>query len=182
MHETIKKLREQNNYSQSALAQILNISRQMYVKYENGEVDPPVKIITQLSSLYKVSYSFIIDDELSDSKKQNNKADFTYTHKKDYSLEAASPTPAYGTSISYKNKSSKSFETVVEALRQVPAEQLTSILAFLDFLKLRNQSEIPVEFSNVMEETNDKTAFFNLAGKIKLDSDELTDFRENSKI
>ena len=61
MKETIKKLREQNNYSQSALAEILCISRQMYVKYENGDVDPPVKIITRLCSLYNVSYDFIIE-------------------------------------------------------------------------------------------------------------------------
>jgi len=51
MNETLRALREQNNYSQAAVASYLGISRQMYIKYENGDATPPVKIVTELSNL-----------------------------------------------------------------------------------------------------------------------------------
>ena len=68
MNNTIKALREQNNYSQAAVAQFLGISRQMYIKYENGLVDPPVKTVAELAHFYHVTYDFIIDDSLAKEK------------------------------------------------------------------------------------------------------------------
>ena len=56
MKESIKNLREKHNYSQSYLATYLEVSRQMYIKYESGEVEPPVHIVVKLAKLYKVSY------------------------------------------------------------------------------------------------------------------------------
>ena len=68
MNNTIKALREQNNYSQAAVAQFLGISRQMYIKYENGLVEPPVKTVAELAHFYHVTYDFIIDNSLSKEK------------------------------------------------------------------------------------------------------------------
>ena len=64
MNETLRALREQNNYSQAAVASYLGISRQMYIKYENGDATPPVKIVTELSNFYRVPYDVILDDKL----------------------------------------------------------------------------------------------------------------------
>ena len=64
MNETIKNLREKNGFSQSYLASYLGVSRQMYIKYENGEVEPPIKAVKALCRLYSVPYSTIIDNEL----------------------------------------------------------------------------------------------------------------------
>ena len=61
MKESLKALREKNNYSQATVAKYLGISRQMYIKYESGEAEPPVKVIVALSKLYKVDYAQIID-------------------------------------------------------------------------------------------------------------------------
>ena len=196
MHETIRKLREQNNYSQSAMAEILKISRQMYVKYENGDVDPPVKIIVQMCKLYNVSYDFIIEDKLCNSKtEQSAQKKYVYSsHTTGFQdLEVASPTPAYGNAVGYKNKSAKtkSFETVVETLRGIPSEQFPAILAFVDFLKLQNlgaavTDKNPTSSENVIKgdksESKSMDAFFDLAGKIDLSEDELKSFRENSLI
>ena len=52
MKETLKALREKNNYSQATVAKYLGISRQMYIKYESGEAEPPVKVIVALIKLY----------------------------------------------------------------------------------------------------------------------------------
>ena len=53
MKETLKALREKNNYSQATVAKYLGISRQMYITHESGEAEPPVKVIVALSKLYK---------------------------------------------------------------------------------------------------------------------------------
>jgi len=89
MYRALKNLREQNNYSQNSIATFLGISRQMYIKYEQGEVEPPVKVITQLAKFYRVPYEYILDDKIG--------YDF-----KEKTLEVASATPAYGVS-SYLN-------------------------------------------------------------------------------
>lgn len=179
MYSTIKKLREQNNYSQSALSERLGISRQMYVKYENGDVEPPVRVIRQLCSLYHVSYDFIIDDTLSENTNKQLQGNIYYVSSEKDDIEACSPDTSYGPSITYRNKSTRSFENVVEAVRKVPSEQLPAILAFVSFLKQQTSSEAE---ANIIMGTQDKTAFFKLAGKINLNNDELTEFREASII
>ena len=55
MKDILRSLRNENNYSQSAVASYLNISRQMYNKYENGLAEPSLKNIKKLCELYKVS-------------------------------------------------------------------------------------------------------------------------------
>lgn len=64
MKETLKALREKFNYSQNSVARFLGISRQMYIKYESGDVEPPVKVVAALSGLYKVPYEVIIDNRM----------------------------------------------------------------------------------------------------------------------
>ncbi|MBQ0166343.1 MAG: helix-turn-helix transcriptional regulator [Treponema sp.] len=67
MDKILKQLREMNNYSQNSIATFLNISRQMYIKYEQGEVDPPVKVIRELAHFYRVPYEYIIDGTIGDA-------------------------------------------------------------------------------------------------------------------
>ena len=58
----IKSLREQHSYSQDELAQELGISRQTYIKYENGSCDMPLEIVRKLSKLFDLDYSCLIDN------------------------------------------------------------------------------------------------------------------------
>ena len=44
MKELLRSLRNKNNYSQSAVAEYLEISRQMYNKYENGTAEPSLNV------------------------------------------------------------------------------------------------------------------------------------------
>ena len=48
MKELLRSLRNKNNYSQSAVAEYLEISRQMYNKYENGTAEPSLKNIKKI--------------------------------------------------------------------------------------------------------------------------------------
>ena len=52
MKEILIKLRQENRYSQSLLSKVLGISRQAYMKYESGEVEPSVEIVRKLSKIY----------------------------------------------------------------------------------------------------------------------------------
>lgn len=87
MNKILKQLRELNNYSQNSIATFLNISRQMYIKYEQGEVEPPIKIIRELAHFYHVPYEFIIDGRMCETH-----TDMTYPETTDEPLlEVADP-------------------------------------------------------------------------------------------
>ena len=114
MNETLKALREQNNYSQAAVASYLGISRQMYIKYENGDAVPPVKIVTQLSNFYRVPYDVILEDKL------NSK----YA-KKETAYEVHEPAPAYGV---MDNSPSYYLKSILEMLPKLVYKEQLKVL------------------------------------------------------
>ncbi len=63
--ETLKRLRIKCNYTQKQVADILEIDRSTYSYYESGRIRPDVKTILQLSKLFKVDYTEILDSECS---------------------------------------------------------------------------------------------------------------------
>ena len=138
MKETIKTLREKNNYSQATVAKYLNISRQMYIKYENGEAEPPVKVVVSLSKLYKVDYDHIIDNLDKDVNKKNkndtascnaNQNLYDISEKPD-NLFVASPTVAYGSSKSdVANNNFELIKTIIPKLNIFEQLQILSLLA-----------------------------------------------------
>lgn len=71
MNAIIKTLREQNSYSQDELSQKLMISRQTYIKYENGTVEMPLDIVRKLSKIFDVDYSCLIDNVLPEEPQYN---------------------------------------------------------------------------------------------------------------
>ncbi len=99
MKDILIKLRTENRYSQSALAKELGISRQAYMKYESGEVEPSVEIVRRLSRIYGVSYQFLIDNGvIKPLYDLSSLPDNLYvTENATGGLYAAEPEPAYGT-------------------------------------------------------------------------------------
>ena len=55
MINMIKKLREEQGYSQEQLAKELNISRQTLIKYENGE-QPTIENVKKIANFFDVYY------------------------------------------------------------------------------------------------------------------------------
>lgn len=53
-------LRKQKGYTQSEVAEILNISRSSLSRYEKGTRIPNIEIIMQLSLLYDVSCDYLL--------------------------------------------------------------------------------------------------------------------------
>lgn len=70
----LAELRKRNGYSQEALAEKLNISRQAISKWERGESTPDTDTLIMLSQLYGVSLDELIGNKKQQEKEQNNDA------------------------------------------------------------------------------------------------------------
>lgn len=127
MKETLKALREKNNYSQATVAKYLGISRQMYIKYESGEAEPPVKVIVALSKLYKVDYAQIIDNAAGSHIAKENIYD---NSKISGNLCVSSPSVAYGCSSPVvMNNNFELIKTIIPKLNIFEQLQILSLLA-----------------------------------------------------
>ena len=60
MYSRIRELREDNDISQSNLANILGISQTGYSKYENGKRDVPTDILIKLADFYDTSVDYLL--------------------------------------------------------------------------------------------------------------------------
>lgn len=100
MKDILISLRTENRYSQNALAKELGISRQAYIKYETGEVEPSVEIIRKLSKIFNVSYAYLIDN----GKCKTGHSDNLYEFSEDKSSSVADARPLYKSrSLNYEN-------------------------------------------------------------------------------
>ena len=64
--EKLKKAREQAGYSQSQVAEKLNISRQAVSRWENGRAYPDIDNLVLLSEMYGVSTDELLKDKVED--------------------------------------------------------------------------------------------------------------------
>ena len=60
MYYRIRALREDNDLTQTAVAQMLGMSQTGYSKYETGENDIPTSILIRLSVLYDTSIDYLL--------------------------------------------------------------------------------------------------------------------------
>ena len=60
MYPRIRELREDSDFSQKEVAQLLNCSQQAYSNYELGTRDVPISVLKQLALIYKTSIDYIV--------------------------------------------------------------------------------------------------------------------------
>ena len=88
MKEILKYLRQINSLTQDEIAKKINISRQWYIKFEKGLVQPSSEIIKKLSELYLVSEDFIYKNKVPSIKEIENQTSehktVKYKTNKDY--------------------------------------------------------------------------------------------------
>ena len=53
-------MREDNDFTQKQISQLLLCDQSLYSKYERGEREIPLKIIVALADFYKVSVDYLI--------------------------------------------------------------------------------------------------------------------------
>ena len=66
----LRDLREDNDKTQSEIAEILGTSQTMYARYERGANEMPIRHLIRLSNLYNVSTDYILG--LSDDMSNKN--------------------------------------------------------------------------------------------------------------
>ena len=131
MKEILRSLRNEHNYSQSAVAAYLEISRQMYNKYESGTAEPSLKNIKKLCELYKVSADLF----LGPVRKEDEKVEYPYTSESSACLSVASPSVSYGEAP----ETSNSKTLLSELVRLIP------------LLKLNEQISLMSRLANIIE-------------------------------
>lgn len=205
MKDILIKLRQENRYSQSLLSKVLGISRQAYIKYESGEVEPSVEIVRKLSKIYKVPYSVLIDNDLyypqksktyvipeetylsvADSgasslygeKSQYPQGKKGYDFSEDYSSKVASPAVSYGMRNSTSESTIQYFQNQLENLQEVIMEMKKKLTNFV--LPKSDISVAEKSPSYSKSRSFNKEEFFKLVGKINLDSSSVTELREKS--
>lgn len=61
--ENLKKLRENNNLTQQQMADILNIQRPTYTRYETGERQPDFELLIRIAQHFNVSIDYLLGNE-----------------------------------------------------------------------------------------------------------------------
>lgn len=61
IYKRIKDLREDNDFTQQYIADMLHISRSAYSAYENGANAIPIEVLIKLSYFYDTSVDFLLE-------------------------------------------------------------------------------------------------------------------------
>lgn len=172
MKEILKYLRQTNSYTQAEIASKLEISRQSYIKYENGDVEPSDKIIRLLSIIYGVNEDFIRKNEI--PKYGQNKKEVSYEIKPEKDLHVASTSAVYGSSVVTKEKipdERRVFEGFFDG-------SVVRILDSIESLKLKKGQKIKLYVEDEDEEADMKRRkaalerFLSFKGTVPEDFDE----------
>ena len=59
----LKEIREENGFTQLAVAEYLNIKQNTYSQYENEKRQLPIDVLIKLSKFYKVTTDYILELE-----------------------------------------------------------------------------------------------------------------------
>lgn len=68
--EKIRGLREDNDLTQTQIAQILGTSQTMYARYERGANEMPIRHLVTLCRFYNVSADYLLDTAPNNHKRQ----------------------------------------------------------------------------------------------------------------
>ena len=58
--ERIRELREDNDFKQEKLAQVLGVRQTTYSKYELGKINVPIDILIKIADFYHVSLDYLV--------------------------------------------------------------------------------------------------------------------------
>ena len=125
MKDILRSLRNENNYSQSAVASYLNISMQMYNKYENGLAEPSLKNIKKLCELYKVSADIFFTNL-----KVDEDNPYSYESHSSEELYVAEPEISYGVN----NNQGNTKNLLTELINLIPLLQLKEQISLMSRL------------------------------------------------
>ena len=144
MKDILCSLRNKNNYSQSAVASYLEISRQMYNRYERGIAEPSLKNIKKLCELYKVSADVFFDDYNTQNKETTS---YIYQNEPWSDEYVASDSVPYGNS----NSQTDSNSILAELLKLIPLLKLNEQITLMSRLALTIEKQTCLQQSPVLK-------------------------------
>lgn len=167
MKDILIKLREDNRYTQTAMAKLLGISRQAYMKYETGEVEPPVEVIRKLKEIYGVTYEMLIDNRTDLLRDTQDHPVTVYPVTNDFQgFMAAEPSPAYNAKKTIQNSSLEEFATmlfsVAASLESAPLTLEEKLTKYTVYAKL---AEAQMDIANGDKGEDIDTVFTKVMGK-----------------
>lgn len=176
MKEILKELRIKHRLSQELLAKLLGLSRQAYMKYESGEVEPSVEIVRKLTKIYRVPYDMLIDNRYEDISRLSTNT-LSQNSQSDY-LSVASPSTALFPSPTNVNSinNNKGLDHFSQVLSQMQ-EMIMSLQNELDLLK-----DMQKKTYYSKSKKFDRDNFFKKIGNVKMDSSYINELREESLI
>ena len=59
MHEILKEVRTARNFTQQDIANVLNVTRRVYIRYETGENKMPINHYVTLAKFYGLSLDYL---------------------------------------------------------------------------------------------------------------------------
>ena len=62
MYQRIRDLREDKDWTQKKVANMLNCSQQVYSNYELGQRDIPTQVLLSLANLHNTSVDYLLDN------------------------------------------------------------------------------------------------------------------------
>ena len=62
LYENIRNLREDNDLTQTEIANVLHISQHAYSHYENGTREMPISILIAIARYYDVSIDYLVGE------------------------------------------------------------------------------------------------------------------------
>ena len=58
--ERIRELREDNDFKQEKLAEVLGVRQTTYSKYELGKINVPIDMLIKIADFYHVSLDYLV--------------------------------------------------------------------------------------------------------------------------
>lgn len=62
-HEKLQELRKRQGMSQEELSRVINVSKQVISKYENGTAEPNFEKLRMIAAYFRVSFDYLIGEE-----------------------------------------------------------------------------------------------------------------------
>ena len=64
MKNNFRFYRNKRNFTQEQMAKMLNVTRQSYINYENGDTEPSFDILLNISSILKTPIDDLLNNEI----------------------------------------------------------------------------------------------------------------------
>ena len=75
-HEKLKILRKKRGLTQQEVAELLNVGRVTYTKWEKGNREPNFENLSMLACIFDVSLDYLLGDYLQKARSERNEVEY----------------------------------------------------------------------------------------------------------